>query len=79
MTILSTEPIDIPGSLVVASRVPNGEGKWSYRYTGARLLSYANGRWFLIVAPQQQDYRSSIFILKDVDSLRVETATPASA
>jgi hypothetical protein len=78
MTILSTEPIDIPGSLVVASRVPSADGKWSYRYTGPRLLTYGNERWFLIVTPRQRGYRSTIFTLRDTESVRVETATPAS-
>ena len=78
VTILSTEPIDIPGSLVVASRVPSADGKWSYRYTGARLLTYGNERWFLIVTPRQRGYRSTIFTLRDTESVRVEAATPDS-
>jgi len=78
VTILSTEPIDMPGSLVAASRVPNGEGKWSYRYTGARLLSYANERWFLLVTPREHSYRSTVFTLKDAASLHVEATTPDS-
>jgi hypothetical protein len=79
VTILSREPIDVPGSLVTASRVHDGEGKWTYRYVGARLLSYANGRWFLIVSPRQHGYRSTIVTLHDVDTVRVETTTPDSA
>jgi hypothetical protein len=79
VTILSREPIDVPGSLVVASRVPDAEGKWFYRYVGPRLLSYANGRMFLIVTPQRGGYRSTIFTLREADTIRVETATPDSA
>jgi hypothetical protein len=79
VTILSTEPIDIPGSLVKSSRLDNGEGKWSYRYTGARLLTYANERWFLIVDPRHEGYRSTVLTLMDAASFRVVTATPQSA
>jgi hypothetical protein len=78
VTILSTEPLDVPGSLVKASRVSQPEGKWSYRYTGARLLAYANERWFLIVNPRQQGYRSTVYTLRDAAFFRVETATPDS-
>ena len=67
-----------PGSLVVVSRVYSADGKWSYRYTGARLLSYGNERWFLIVTPRQRGYRSTVFTLRDTESVRVEATTPAS-
>ncbi len=76
-TILSNEPLDVPGSFIAASRVPDTEGKWTYRYVGGRLLAYANDRWFLIVAPRQHGYRSTIFTLHDADNLRPRTEVEA--
>ena len=79
MSILSSEPIDIPGKNLAASRIPTTDNKWSYRYVGARLLTYANDRWLLITDPPRSGYHSTVIALRDTDSIRVEISAPVSA
>lgn len=76
VTVYSHEPLDIPGANVVAYRILDRDQRWNYRYTGARLLTYSNGRWFLIPQPRSAIYRSSVTVLPDTDTIRVETAVP---
>jgi hypothetical protein len=76
VTVFSEAPLDLSGQNVTATRVETPEGKWAYRYSGAQLLTYANGRWFLLVAPANPDYRSRVVILSDSVSMHVETAVP---
>lgn len=76
VTVYSRDPLDLPGANVVASRVLEQNQQWNYRYVGARLLTYSNNRWFLIVQPGSETYRPSVTILPDTDAIRVETAVP---
>lgn len=76
VTVFSDKPLDMPGELVAATRTLVGENEWSYRYTGAGLLGYANDRWFLITNPATPDFRSSVVILHESDSIHVETSVP---
>jgi hypothetical protein len=76
VTVYSRAPIDLPGTNVVAYRILDQDQQWNYRYTGARLLTYSNSRWFLIPEPGSPTYRPSVTILPDTDTVRVETATP---
>ncbi|MGH3916149.1 MAG: hypothetical protein ACRDTC_22490, partial [Pseudonocardiaceae bacterium] len=63
VTVYSREPLDLPGTNVIASRVLDPNQQWNYRYVGARLLTYSNNRWFLIVQPESEIYRPSVTIL----------------
>lgn len=74
--VYSSEPLDLPGTNVTPTRVLGKDQQWSYRYTGAMLLAYSNERWFLITEPASRDYRSSVVILRDSESIRVEAAVP---
>jgi hypothetical protein len=76
VTVYSREPLDLAGSSVLASRVLDQDEKWSYRYSGARLLIYSNSRWFLIPEPPSEYYRSSVTVLRDTEKIRVEVAEP---
>lgn len=75
-SILADSPLDIPGSLISASRVVDPEGKEKYRYVGGRVLTSSSGKFYLIVDAPRDGYRSRIYTLKDSDSVHVETATP---
>jgi hypothetical protein len=74
VTVYSREPLDLPGTNVVAYRIMDQDSRWNYRYIGARLLTYSNSRWFLIPEPASRTYRSSVTVLPDTDKIRVETA-----
>jgi len=74
VTVYSSEPLDLPGTNVIPTRVLGEDQRWNYRYTGAVLLTYSNERWFLIPEPASGDYRSSVVVLRDSESIRVETA-----
>jgi len=76
VTVYSSEPLDLPGTNVTATRVFGENQRWNYRYTGAVLLTYSNERWFLIPEPASEDYRSSVVVLRDSESFHVETAVP---
>jgi hypothetical protein len=76
VTIFSNTPLDLSGANVIASRTETAEGKWAYRYSGAQLLTYANDRWFLVVAPASPHYHSRVLILSDAEGMHVETAVP---
>ncbi|MDQ4039894.1 MAG: hypothetical protein M3313_16485 [Actinomycetota bacterium] len=75
-TVYSGEPLDLPGTNVTATRVLGEDQRWNYRYTGAGVLTYSNERWFLIPEPASGGYRSSVVVLRDSESIRVETAMP---
>jgi hypothetical protein len=76
VTVYSSEPLDFPGTNVTATRVLGEDQRWNYRYTGAVLLTYSNERWFLIPEPASGGYRSSVVVLQDSESIRVEATKP---
>jgi hypothetical protein len=76
VTVYSREPLDLPGANITPSRLFDEDQHWKYRYTGARLLIYANSRWFLISEPKISPYRSAISIVPDIPEVRVEVAVP---
>jgi len=76
VTVYSSEPLDFPGTNVTATRVLGEDQRWNYRYTGAVLLTYSNERWFLIPEPASGGYRSSVVVLRDSESIRVEATKP---
>ncbi|GAA2902827.1 hypothetical protein GCM10010472_71290 [Pseudonocardia halophobica] len=78
VTIYSEKPIDLSGgSLVTAARVPNSDGGPTYRYTGPRLLTYSNDRWFLVTDLGEAGYRPAVVVVHDEEAVRVETRAPA--
>ena len=83
VTVYSSTYIDMPGIDGVMVLPVSGPGGVAYRYTNVLLLAYTNGRWLLITGKQPcatlytdttpgSCYRSSIYILRDSDSIRVE-------
>jgi hypothetical protein len=76
VTVFSKDPIDLAGGNVGPPQVVTQGGTTFYRYTGAQLLTYANERWLLITNPPTPDYHSTVVVLRDSDSLRVETSVP---
>lgn len=73
VTIFSDTYLDLPGSRVQASQV-QAQGKPFFRYTGITLMTYSNDRWFLITGKYDHGYRSSVVVLRDSPSIRVEIA-----
>jgi hypothetical protein len=55
VVVYSDEYLDLPGRNVTASAAPVPAGGEVYRYSGLRLLTYANERWFLITEPRWSD------------------------
>ncbi|UVS81540.1 hypothetical protein [Actinokineospora sp. UTMC 2448] len=64
LTVYSTERLTLPGETVV--------GPSTYRYTGLRLLSYANDRWVVITGRDPERGRLTLTLLRDTDRVRVE-------
>jgi len=75
VTVFSSEFLDLPGSDIRAREVVATSGDHHYRYTGLRLLTYSNDRWFLISGRYDDAYTSAVVILRDLDSLRIEIAS----
>lgn len=78
VTVFSVEPLDLPGRDVRANRIPGPDRRVWYRYTGLRLLTHANGRWFVITGRLAEGYRPSVAVLHDLPPTRVEVAVPAA-
>jgi len=70
LTVLSAEPLDLGGWPVTQSRVELAPDEFRYRYAGARLFAYANGRWVLIVGRGEAG-RLRLLILRDSDAISV--------
>lgn len=77
VTLFSEDYLDLPGSDVQATQAPGADGTTRYRYSGMSLLDYSNGTWFLISGRYSDSYRSSVLVLRDSASIRVEVAAPA--
>lgn len=76
VTVFSKDFMDLPGSGVAASRIAVQDEGIDYRYTGLSLLTYSNGRWFLISGRYSDNYRPSIVILHKSERIRIEVAAP---
>ncbi len=76
VVIYSDEYLDLPGRGITASAVPVPAGGEVYRYSGLRLLTYANDRWFLITEPRSEQYRSRVVVLRDTEDVRIEVVAP---
>jgi len=74
VSVFSAEPLDLPGRDVIASRITVEDQEYRYRYSGLSLLTYSNGRWFVITGRLSGEYHSSVAILRDSDAIRVEVA-----
>ena len=73
VTVFSEKYIDLPGSAVIATEEVSVTGSPLYRYGGLRLLAFSNDRWFLLTG-RYDGYRSSVTVLMNGDSFRVEVA-----
>jgi hypothetical protein len=76
VTVYSQDLIDFNGSNILPSRRFGEDEEWHYRYTGLRLLTFSNNRWFLIPEPASDGYRSTVTVLPDTEKIRVETSVP---
>ena len=72
-TLFTERYIDLPGSSIVVTPQQSPEGTPLYRYTGLRLLTYSNDRWFLITG-SYDGYRSTVTVVRDDPGLRLEVA-----
>jgi hypothetical protein len=73
VTLFTERYIDLPGSSVVVTPQRSPGGTPLYRYTGLRLLTYSNDRWFLITG-SYSGYRSTVTVVRDDPDLRPEIA-----
>ena len=67
--IYSQSDLRISGSQQSDAPASAEQHSWAFKYAGYKLLTYANGRWFLI--PEQWQPNSPTLILPDSDSVRV--------
>lgn len=74
VTILSSAFIDLPVADEQLTEITVDDNEVHYRYTGLRLLTYSDGRWFLISGRLGSAYASSVAVLANSDSIRVEIA-----
>jgi hypothetical protein len=74
VTVFSKEFLDLPGSSVEKTELAVPGQPLQYRYSGLRLLRYANERWFLVTGTYGDQYASPVVILRDDSSIRVEVA-----
>jgi hypothetical protein len=74
VTVFSKEFLDLPGSAVKKTEIAAIGQAAHYRYSGLRLLRYANERWFLITGTYGDSYASPVAVLRDDSSIRVEIA-----
>ncbi|MBV9142471.1 MAG: hypothetical protein JO115_16435 [Pseudonocardiales bacterium] len=77
VTVYSATFLDLPGARVEATKFTGPEGTASFRYTGLLLLSYTNGRWLLISGTHSASYHSSVVVVRDAETIRVEVSAPA--
>jgi hypothetical protein len=73
VTLFTERYLDLPGSSVVLTEESSRTGGPLYRYTGLRLLTYSNSRWFLITG-SHEGYRSTVTVVRDDPALRLEVA-----
>ncbi len=78
VTVFSKEFLDLPGAYVKTSQIVTQNNGVHYRYTGLYLLTYSNGRWFLVTGRYPGNYRSSVVTLHDTEGIRVEVARPTT-
>jgi hypothetical protein len=74
-TVFAQNFLDITGPSVRATHIGKGEIS-SWRYTGLRLLTYADGQWFLLTGQYGPDYRATVTVLRNTDGVRVDIAVP---
>ena len=65
ITVHSPNRLTLPGETKLTGDTP------TYRYTGLRLLSYANDRW-VVITGRGAGGRLTITLLRDTDTVRVE-------
>jgi hypothetical protein len=76
VTVFTPEYNDIAGSFVQVKRIGQDETS-AWRYTGLRLLTYADGHWFLITGRYDSSHRSTVTVLRNTESVRLEIAAAA--
>jgi hypothetical protein len=74
-TVFARDYLDLAGADVRATHITQGEAS-SWRYTGLRLLTYADGQWFLLSGRYGPDYRATVTVLRNGDGIRVDIAVP---
>jgi hypothetical protein len=68
--VYSKDDLRMPGQEPQVPLGSPGQRPWPFKYCGYKVLSYANGRWFLI--QDKWDPKSPTVILPDDESVRVE-------
>ena len=76
VVVLSDQSIDIPGGAVQSVVMTDQESNRKYRYTGLRLLSYSQGRYFLLVGRVDENHASTVAVVRDTELLSVQLADP---
>lgn len=71
-TIFSDTYLDFPGTMVTPTITKAPDGTPRHRYSGLRVLAYANGRWFLLSNDYGGVLHPTVTVLTDSDKIRVE-------
>jgi hypothetical protein len=71
--VFSDNLIDLPTDPRYTDKVALSGEPTRYRYG---LLIFSNDRWFLISGRYNSDYKSSVIVLRDSESMRVQIADP---
>jgi hypothetical protein len=77
VTVTSEKALDVQGDLVAFGSAVLPDNQTSYRYVGLRLLAYSNDRWFLVPG-RRKEMHSTVLILRDSESIRVQIASSGS-
>jgi len=73
VTVFSEKYLDLPGNAVISNEDLSPSGTPLYRYGGLRLLTFSNGRYFLLTG-RFDGYHSTVTILPDDDDILVDLA-----
>lgn len=71
--VYSAERLEISGLWIVEEPLDGSDSMFAYRYTGLRVLTHTNGRWFLLPAGWTRSNRDVVVLLPDdAEGLRVD-------
>jgi hypothetical protein len=74
--IYSKERLQISGPGVQVATLPAASAKYQFRYTGLRLLAFADGRWILLPEGWRRGNGATAILLPDEATIRVDFQPP---
>ena len=71
VVLYSAERLSIAGAGVAVATLPADGSKYRYRYSGLKMLVYANDRYFLLPMGWQKG-RDNVFVIEKGDDVRID-------